>query len=62
MFSTGQLIFAVVSLIVFVIVIAYTYKRDKKWRQKNYKGVLNILISFVIFIFILFLIKYLVEI
>lgn len=61
MFSTGQLIFAVAFFIVFVVVIAYTYKRDRKWHNRSYKGVRNVLVSFVIFIVILFLIKYFLK-
>ncbi len=61
MFSTGQLIFAVVFFIIFVFVIAYTYKKDKKWHNRSYKGVRNVLISFMIFIVILFLIKFLLK-
>jgi len=61
MFSTGQLIFAGVFFIAFVAIIAYTYKKDRKWHQKSYKGVVNVLISFVLFIIILFIIKYFLK-
>lgn len=58
MFSTGQLIFAVLFFIAFVAVIFFTYKKDRSWHKKNYKGVQWVLISFVFFIVILCLIKY----
>lgn len=61
MFSKGQIIFAVVFGIIFTIAIAYTYAKDKKLHSKNYQGVKWVGISFVIFIIILFYIKYLIK-
>ena len=61
MFSTGQLIFAALFVIVFVAIIIFTYRKDKTLHKKNYKGVLWILISFVTFIIILFIIKYFLK-
>lgn len=61
MLSTGQLIFAVLFFIAFVFVIAFTYNKDKSWHRKNYKGVQWVLATFVIFIIILFLIKYFLK-
>jgi uncharacterized membrane protein YoaK (UPF0700 family) len=58
MFSTGQLIFAALFFIAFVVIIAFSYRKDKKLHKKNYKGVIWILLSFIIFIIILFIIKY----
>ncbi len=58
MFSTGQIIFAALFFIAFVVIIAFTYRKDKKLHKKNYKGVIWILASFITFIIILFLIKY----
>jgi len=57
MFSTGQLIFAALFVIVFAVVIALSYKKDKKLHSKNYKGVTWVGIFFVIFIIMLFVIK-----
>ena len=59
MFSNGQIIFAVLFAVVFSIIIFITYKKDKKLHLKNYKGVKWVGILFVIFLLILFLIKYL---
>ncbi|MDE3741832.1 hypothetical protein PHU20_08265 [Maribacter sp. D37] len=61
MFSTGQLIFAILFIIVFAIIIASTYKRDIKLHRKYYKGVKWVGIVFIIFLTILFLIKYLLK-
>ncbi|MER3317744.1 MAG: hypothetical protein RIB79_05575 [Allomuricauda sp.] len=61
MFSTGQIIFAALFFIVFVVIISFSYRKDKKLHRKNYKGVIWILISFVTFIIILFLIKHFLK-
>jgi len=53
MFSTGQLIFAICFLIVFVTVMIFSYKRDKKLHRKQFKGSFWILIGFVFFILLL---------
>lgn len=57
MFSTGQLIFAVVFFIIFFIATSYAYKGDKALHQKFYKGSYKVLIVFLLFIGILFMIK-----
>lgn len=61
MFSTGQLIFAALFFIAFVVIITFSYRKDKKLHKKNYKGVTWILLSFIIFIIILFIIKYFLK-
>ncbi|MEM9649013.1 MAG: hypothetical protein AAF969_11065 [Bacteroidota bacterium] len=61
MFSTGQLIFAGLFVVVFVAVIISTYKKDKAWHRKNYKGVKWVLISFILFVIMLALIKHLLK-
>lgn len=61
MFSTGQLIFAAFFFIAFVAIIILSYKKDKKLHRKNYKGVIQILVSFITFIIILFLIKHFLK-
>jgi len=53
MFSTGQLIFAIAFLIVFVIIIFYSYRGDKKLHRKHYKGNFWVLVIFVFFILLL---------
>ena len=61
MFSTGQLIFAVIFILVFIGFLILSYRKDKKTHNKNYKGVKWVMISFVIFIIFLFLIKYFLK-
>ena len=47
MFSTGQLFFAAIFFVVFVVIIAYSYRRDIKLHRKYYKGSLYILGGFI---------------
>ncbi len=61
MFTTGQLIFAVLFIIVFTVAIIFTYRKDKKLHSKNYTGVKWVGIFFVIFIIILFFIKFFIK-
>ncbi len=61
MFSTGQLVFAILFIIAFAGVMVYTYKKDSKMHLKNYKGVKWVGIFFIIFIITLFFIKYLTK-
>lgn len=53
MFSTGQLIFAICFVIVFVTIMIFSYKKDKKLHKKQFKGSFWILIGFVFFILLL---------
>ena len=61
MLSTGQLIFALTFICVFITVMFFSYKKDKKLHLKNYKGVVWILIAFSTFIISLFLIKFFLK-
>ncbi|WP_343485688.1 hypothetical protein [Allomuricauda sp. d1] len=61
MLSQGQLIFAILFIIFFTILIVLAYKKDKKLHKKNYKGVIWVLISFIIFVGILVMTKYLLR-
>ncbi|PXY42794.1 hypothetical protein DMB65_01895 [Flavobacterium cheongpyeongense] len=58
MFSQGQLIFAVCFFIAFVIVMIFAYRKDLALHKIFYKGNYKVLISFLLFIVILFLIKF----
>jgi len=58
MFSQGQLIFAVCFFIVFVIVMIFAYRKDLALHKIFYKGNYKVLIGFLLFIVILFLIKF----
>lgn len=57
MFSTGQLVFAALFFVAFVIAAYFAYKGDKSLHQKFYKGSYKILIGFILFILLLFVIK-----
>lgn len=57
MFSTGQWIFAAIFAIGFILIMLYSYRRDKKLHKKYYKGSLWILIGFIVFILLLLAIK-----
>ncbi|MCR5861841.1 hypothetical protein LRS05_06670 [Flavobacterium sp. J372] len=57
MFTTGQLVFAVLFIIVFIGVMVYVYRQDAILHKKYYKGSYWILIGFIIFILALFFIK-----
>jgi short subunit fatty acids transporter len=57
MFTTGQLIFAILFFIAFVIVIIFSYKKDKISHKKYYKGSFWILIGFILFVLFLLGIK-----
>ena len=58
MFTTGQWIFAALFLVAFVIAAYFAYGKDKALHQKVYKGSYKILIGFIIFIIMLFVIKF----
>ncbi len=57
MFSTGQLIFAGLFVIAFIIIMIFSYRKDIRLHKKYYKGSTYVLVGFVIFILLLFLIK-----
>lgn len=61
MFSSGQLIFGALFAIVFITIIVFTYKKDLKLHQKNYKGVKWVAFFFLIFLASLFIIKYFLK-
>lgn len=57
MFTKGQLIFAILFFVAFVIAAALMYRKDKKLHEQHYKGSYKVLIGFLFFIAFLFLIK-----
>jgi hypothetical protein len=61
MFTTGQLIFAIIFVIIFTVVIIDSYKKDVKFLKNTYKGVRWVLIGFIIFFSILVILKKLVN-
>ncbi|MEP0266543.1 hypothetical protein [Dokdonia sp.] len=58
MFSTGQLIFVIFFVVVFVGFIAYSYRKDATLHKKQYKGSKWVLLGFIGFVALLFLIKF----
>ena len=61
MFTTGQLIFAIIFVLIFTVVIIDSYKKDVKFLKNTYKGVSCVLIGFIIFFSILVILKKLVN-
>lgn len=57
MFSTGQLIFALFFVIVFIAAMIYVYRKDLNLHRMHYKGSGKVLLGFIAFIIILFIIK-----
>jgi len=58
MFSQGQWIFAGLFLVAFVIASIYVYRKDAILHRKFYKGSYRVLIGFLLFIVVLFIIKF----
>ncbi len=61
MLSTGQIIFALLFAIGFIVIIIFSYKKDKDLHRKNYKGVQWVVLAFIIFILLLFFMKYMLK-
>lgn len=57
MFSQGQITFAIFFVIVFVIAMIYTYRKDIQLHKVFYKGSYRVLLGFLAFIGLLFVIK-----
>ncbi len=57
MFTTGQLIFAILFFAGFVLVMIYSYRGDKKLHKKQYKGSIWVLVGFIVFIAFLLAVK-----
>jgi len=54
MLTRGQVIFAIVFFVTFVIAITYAYMKDKKGNQVFFKGSYKVLIFIICVFFILF--------
>lgn len=61
MFSTGQTIFAILFVVVFVGVIILSYRKDKKIHLDQFRGSIWVLLGFLLFMGILITIKYLLT-
>lgn len=58
MFTTGQLIFAVCFVIVFITMMIISYRKDKKLHKKQYRGSIWILLGFIVFVGLLLAAKF----
>lgn len=58
MFTSGQLIFAGISLVLFIVIMIFSYRKDFKLHKKNYQGIKYVLFAFLLFVFLLFMIKF----
>ncbi len=50
MFTTGQMVFAILFFTAFILIMIYSYRGDKKIHKKYYKGSLWVLIGFILFV------------
>ena len=57
MFSTGQLIFALLFFLAFVGVMIWSYRKDLKLHQKYYKGSYWVLIGLIVFFSLIYALK-----
>jgi len=58
MFSNGQIIFAILFAIAFIIFLVYAYRKDIKLHRKYYKGSVWVLIGFIAFLLFIVAIKF----
>jgi len=61
MFTKGQLIFAIFFIIIFTITIIISYRIDNVYLKKTYKGVVWVLVGFIVFFSLLLILKKLVN-
>jgi hypothetical protein len=61
MFSTGQLVFAALFFVAFVIVMIFAYRKDVATHKLFYRGNYKVLIAFLLFIGLLFVLKILMK-
>ena len=61
MFTKGQVIFAILFVIAFVFFVVRSYRKDRNFHRKNFKGVRWIALTFLAFVILLFVIKYLLN-
>ena len=57
MFSTGQLVFAILFFISFVAIIIMSYKKDLKGLKDSYSGIRWVIIGFICFVSLLVILK-----
>ena len=60
-FSKGQLIFALVFFVVFVIIMVFAYRKDRALSRIHYKGVIYIFLGILCFLLIYMLLSKLLS-
>lgn len=58
MFTQGQLTFAGIFVVVFIAACIYVYRKDANLHKLFYKGSYRVLLAFLLFIALLFVIKF----
>lgn len=61
MFTPGQLVFALLFVVAFVLVMVLMYRKDRPWHRKQYRGAGWVLVYFILFITLLLVLKYLLK-
>ena len=57
MFSSGQLVFAILFFISFLAIVTISYKKDLKGLKGSYSGIRWVIIGFVCFVLLLVILK-----
>lgn len=57
MFSQGQIIFAAVFAVAFIVAMIAMYRKDAVLHKRHYKGSVWVLVAFLLFIGVLFMLK-----
>ena len=57
MFSTGQLVFAILFFISFLAIVIISYKKDLKGLKGSYSGIRWVIIGFICFVSLLVILK-----
>ncbi len=58
--TTGHWIFAGISILVFIGVLIWSYRKDQKIHKKHYEGAFKLTVFIIVLIFIIFIFKRLV--
>lgn len=58
MFTTGKIVFALLFVVIFTTLMIVMYRKDMNLHKKYYKGSTLVFIAFLLFIGLLFLIKF----
>jgi len=61
MFTTGQWLFAIIFLFFFILLMVFSYRKDRKLHKKYFKGNLWILLGFIVFVLLLLALKTLLK-